>query len=166
MEDIRSTHWALIEGMTEIYQRLVTCDLSPNDILHPPHVNPNIHEAELRRFGYDDTTVEVIKQLPWLSDHVVWESSGFHVAPNTRALNYFVQPGGSHPFNDAWTDPLRGGYETDEGERPLDPWMLRITDGGREGFHYIYDTKTGKLFAKSPSETPIPNTQYQAPIEV
>lgn len=162
MEDVRGKHRELIEGVTDIYQRLalVNCDLSPDDILYPPHVNPSIHDTELEKLGYDNTAIEVIKQLPWLSNRIVWEDRGFHVAPDTRALNYFVQPGDLHPFHEPLTDPRRGGYDTDEGERPLDPWMLRITDGAREGYHYIYDTKTCKSFAECLSETPSFPTSY------
>ena len=100
MENIRSKHRELVEGVTDIYQRLAlaNCDLSPNDILYPPHINPNIHDTELEKLGYDDTAIEVVKQLPWLSNRIVWEDHGFNVAPNTRALNYFVQPGDLHPF--------------------------------------------------------------------
>lgn len=66
----------------------------------------------------------------------------FEVAPClTAAMNFFCNPDDHPRMDEVWNHPRRGGYEIEEGERDLEPSMLQITDGGRNGYHYIYNTK-------------------------
>lgn len=146
MEANLDKHKPLIDGLSRIYQCLAELTLiQERDILYPPYKNPGIDLPRLIALGYDNETVALIQHLPFLSNEVVWpqvNGEGIFVAPESKALNYLGDCIRTR-MNNPWNDPLRGKFG-DEDEEKLDPWMLRLTEGGHFGTDYIYNSKDGK----------------------
>jgi hypothetical protein len=148
-DEVQEKHADLINGLQLVYKTLADLQLiSANQIINPPsYPGHNMQPASLHAFGYNEETVALIQRLPWLADEIVhpWEGHAHVVAPfGTTAMNYFSTAGGNSHMTEDFEHPRRGGYCTDLGERDLEPYMLRITNGNwvyQDGYHYIYNSR-------------------------
>lgn len=150
MEEIRDKHKPLIDGLSRIYECLAELTLIQKcDILYPPHNNPGIDLPRLTALGYNNETIVLIQNLPFLANELVYPdmtAEGIFVAPESKALS-FLGDSIRTRMCDPWTDPRRGKFGGREGsnDEKLDPWMLRLTEGGNVGTDYIYNSNDGKF---------------------
>jgi hypothetical protein len=147
LDDVQTRHADLINGLQSVYNLLADLQLISSDaIISPPEFpGHNMRPEVLGTFGYDEETIALIRHLPWLSDELVHEPDGLVVAPAiTTAMNYFSNRDNSPYMVEEWEHPRRGGYEIGSGERDLELYMLRITNGNWKhelGYHYIYNSR-------------------------
>lgn len=143
MDAIREKHKTLISGLTKLYDTLVAMHyISASDVCRPPHTSPAIDVARLQGLGFDAEVIDLVQLLPGLRHEVTWgyQTQGTQLVPRSKAVNYFAPPS-EGAYLDLMDDVRNGDFAKWDEAKKLDPWLLRLTDGGDYGVHLIYDTR-------------------------
>lgn len=119
-----------IAAVTAFYESLTTLlFVEPTDILHPPPEGwPHITQENeaFASLGKTDEVIELLRHLPYLDSR----REKWLVRPETRACDYVNQEP-SH-YQDA--------IPKDAG---IPPWVINLTDSGRNGYSLMFDTSDG-----------------------
>lgn len=116
-------HKPLINGFTLIYECLASPTLiQKHNILYPPHTNPGFDSPKLNALGYNDETVSLIQNLPFLPHELIWPALGeddILIAPHPKALTYLGK-WVCQSMDGPWNHPRRGNFGEEEEEK-LEP---------------------------------------------
>ncbi|PSK36696.1 hypothetical protein B9Z65_1879 [Elsinoe australis] len=129
--NMSTLHHPLIAGLFLVYTTL--CRLSwfrDHEVAWPPHESPAFDEEHWRDLGFDE---EVIRILPFLP-YVDWYDG--QMAPDAAFITYVN------------TDERTARDIMVSDDSYMHPWTFRFTDGGAEGYHYVYDTRDGTYNTK------------------
>jgi hypothetical protein len=126
--NISPQHDPLILGLFAVYTTLISLQyISPDDISWAPH--SEFFDGEWLAVGFTQDVVAILALLPYPRRKL----SGWDIAPEAPAQSYLGKGKGS--VRDTT-------FNQDDN---ILPEHIRITNGGRNGNNYIYNTKDGKL---------------------
>jgi hypothetical protein len=137
---IAPLHHAFILGTFAIYSMLISMgDITESDIHWPPYTAESFQSQAWLEAGFQNCAVDILALLPYFKE----EFKHWNIAPQAEALSYLGRP------IPCGCNPKQGHTQLRcwnfVGEDLIHPDHVRLTDGGRDGNNYIYDTNTGKF---------------------
>jgi hypothetical protein len=124
---ISSLHHPLILGLFAVYTTLVSLHyVNSDDVSWAPH--SNLIAEQWLAIGFTEEVVDILALLPYPRKKV----EGWDLAPEAPALSYLG------------TGNIGVRDTTFNQDDNILPDHIRLTNGGRDGNNYIYNTKEGK----------------------
>ena len=148
--DIAATHHPVILGLFAVYSILVAIGhFNEDEIIWPPHSIRDFSATEWLATGLDPVVVSIAALLPYPGPKARY--APWHIAPEAMALSYLGGPKLERAASTGQNIIAQRIYDF-AGNGPTPQNHIRLTDGGRDGNNYIYDTATGMCIVSGVSK--------------